>query len=162
MQSSRSLLILPLLPLATMAKLRFLHKLAYDQGETVGWPQLTRTVAAVYDNLPPTARAEASIFTGNYGEAGAIALYGRPYRLPQPLSGHNNYWLWGPGNQRDATVIALDSVTQLSHHFKHCRYDTTFHSLHNVKNDENGSQVWTCTGPRGAWSSFWPSLKNYG
>jgi hypothetical protein len=154
--------ILPLLPLATMAKLRFLHKLAYDQGETVGWPQLTRTVAAAYDALPPAQRRDASIFTGNYGEAGAIAYYGRAYDLPQPLSGHNNYWLWGPGRQSDATVIALDSVGQLSRHFAHCRYDTSFHSPLNVNNDENGSQVWTCTGPSGPWSSFWLSLKNYG
>jgi hypothetical protein len=155
-------LILPLLPLATMAKLRFLHKLAYDQGETVGWPQLTRTVATVYDALPQTKRRTTSIFTGNYGEASAITHYGRQYGLPQPLSGHNNYWLWGPGKQPDTTVIALDSVGQLSHHFKSCHYDTTFHSPHNVNNDENGSQVWTCTGPRAPWSSFWPSLKNYG
>ena len=155
-------LILPLLPLATMAKLRFLHKLAYDQGETVGWPALTRTVATVYDALPPAQRRTTSIFTGNYGEAGAIALYGAGYNLPEPLSGHNNYWLWGPGQQPDATVIAFGSVAQLSHHFANCRYDTTFHSPLNVNNDENGSQIWICTGPNGPWSSFWASLKNYG
>lgn len=27
---------------------------------------------------------------------------------------------------------------------------------------ENGTQLWTCTGPDGPWSSFWASLKNYG
>ncbi len=155
-------LILPLLPLATMAKLRFLHKLAYDQGETVGWPQLTNSVARVYDALPASRRRATSIFTGNYGEAGAIALYGPADRLPQPLSGHNSYWLWGPGKAGDATVIALDSVGQLAPHFGRCRYDTTFHSPHDVDNDENSSQIWTCTQPRGPWSSFWRSLKHYG
>jgi 4-amino-4-deoxy-L-arabinose transferase-like glycosyltransferase len=154
--------VLPLLPLATMAKLRFLHKLAYDQGETVGWPQLTRTVAAVYDALPPTQRRTTSIFTGNYGEAGAIAFYGAAYDLPPPLSGHNNYSVWGPGRQSDANVIAFDSVGQLSRHFKRCRYDTTFHSPLNVNNDENDSQIWTCTRPSGPWASFWATLKNYG
>lgn len=155
-------LVLPLLPLHTMAKLRFLHKLAYDQGETVGWPQLTRAVANVYDALPAKQRASAAVFTSNYGEAAAIALYGTSYHLPRPLSAHNSYWIWGPGNQSDATVIAFASVGQLSRHFAHCRYDTTFHSPLNVNNDENGSQVWTCTNPHGPWSSFWPSLKNYG
>ena len=153
--------ILPLLPLATMAKLRFLHKLAYDQGETVGWPALTRTVAGVYDALPPAQRARASIFTGNYGEAGAIALYGPTYHLPQPLSAHNNYWIWGPGKAGDATVIAVDSAGQLAPDFAHCRYDTTFRSPDNVNNDENGSDIYTCTGPYGPWRSFWPSLKNF-
>jgi hypothetical protein len=155
-------LVLPLLPLHTMAKLRFLHKLAYDQGETVGWPQLARTVAKVYDGLPPGQRASASIFTGNYGEAGAIAIYGTRYGLPQPLSGHNNYWLWGPGKASDATVIAFDSSGQLAPHFARCRYVATFHSPDNVNNDENGSQIDVCTGPRGPWSSFWASLKNFG
>jgi len=154
--------VLPLLPLHTMAKLRFLHKLAYDQGETVGWPALTRTVARVYDGLPAGQRAGASIFTGNYGEAGAIATYGPAYHLPKPLSGHNNYWLWGPGSAADSTVLAFDSVGQLAPHFAHCRYDATFHSPDNVNNDENGSQLWTCTGPTGPWSSFWRSVKNYG
>jgi len=155
-------LVLPLLPLATMAKLRFLHKLAYDQGETVGWPQLTRTVAEVYRALPPAQRRGTSIFTGNYGEAGAIAFYGPAYDLPQPLSGHNSYSVWGPGRQSDTTVIAFDAIGQLSRHFKRCRYDTTFHSPFNVNNDENGSQIWTCTDPSGPWSSFWPALQNYG
>jgi 4-amino-4-deoxy-L-arabinose transferase-like glycosyltransferase len=155
-------LVLPLLSLHAMSKLRFLHKLAYDQGETVGWPQLASTVADVYDALPPRERRSASIFTGNYGEAGAIAIYGPAHHLPPPLSGHNNYWLWGPGRASDSTVIAFGSVSQLSPHFARCRYDTTFHSPDNVNNDENGTQLWTCTGPHGPWSSFWGALKNYG
>ena len=155
-------LILPLLPIATMAKLRFLHKLAYDQGETVGWPQLTRAVALVYDARSPASRRGASIFTGNYGEAGAIAFYGPAYRLPAPLSGDNNYWLWGPGKQSDTTVIAFGSVAQLEPHFTRCRYNATFHSPFNVNNDENGTQIWTCTGPRGPWRTFWTALRYYG
>jgi hypothetical protein len=119
-------------------------------------------VADVYDALPAKQRESAAVFTSNYGEAGAIALYGARYHLPAPLSGHNNYWLWGPGHQPDTTVIAFDSVSQLSRHFKHCRFDTTFHSPLNVNNDENRSQIWTCTEPTGPWSSFWPALKNYG
>lgn len=155
-------LILPLLPLAMMAKLRFLHTLAYDQGETVGWPQLTRTVAGAYDALTPARRKTASIFTANYGEAGAIALYGGSEHLPKPLSGHNSYWVWGPGTASDTTVIAVDSVAQLAPHFRHCAYDTTFHSPLEVNNDENGSQIWTCTHSHGPWSSFWRTLKHYG
>lgn len=154
-------LILPLLPLATFAKLRFMHKLNYDQGETVGWPQLTQSVDRVYEALPARRRAGASIFTGNYGEAGAIAWYGPAYGLPTPLSGHNNYSLWGPGSASDATVIALGSVAQLQPHFARCTFDATFHSPLNVNNDENGVQIWTCTGPHGPWQSFWPALRHY-
>jgi hypothetical protein len=42
-----------------------------------------------------------------------------------------------------------------------CTFDTTFHSPLNVNNDENGVQIWTCTGPHGPWRSFWPALRHY-
>ena len=43
---------------------------------------------------PPTA-----IFTGYYGEAAALGVLGVGYHLPPVLSGHNAYWMWGPGRQ---------------------------------------------------------------
>jgi 4-amino-4-deoxy-L-arabinose transferase-like glycosyltransferase len=154
--------ILPVLPLSTFAQLRAVHTINYDLGETVGWPDLTQQVATVYDALPPAERRKASVFTSNYGEAGAIALYGPALGLPVPLSGHNTYWLWGPGAGDDQVVIAVGAVEQLRPHFAQCRYVATIHSPDDVNNDENGTPIGICTGPRGAWSSFWGSLRNYG
>jgi len=155
-------LVLPVLPLSTFARMSFLHKTSYDLGETVGWPQLTRQVADVYDALPGNQRGDASIFTSNYGEAGALAIYGPASGLPQPLSGHNTYWLWGPAGAPDRVVVAVGSVDQLRPHFARCRRDSTFHSPDDVDNDENGTAIWICTGPRGAWASFWSDLRHYG
>jgi hypothetical protein len=153
--------VLPILPVATMARMPFLHKLNYDLGETIGWPQLTRSVAEVYATLSPNQRIRTSIFTENYGEAGAISHYGSSFGLPVALSGHNNFSFWGPGNAPDSTVIAVGSVDSLRPDFGHCAYDRTFHSPHGVTNDENGVQVWTCTDPRGPWSNFWGSLRHF-
>ncbi len=154
--------VLPVLPLSTFARFAFFHKTSYDLGETVGWPQLTGQVAKVYGDLPGPERRSASIFTANYGEAGAIGLYGGAYGLPAPLSGHNNYWLWGPGRASDQVVIAVGSADQLRPHFASCRYASTFHSPDDVDNDENGTVLSICTGPKGTWSSLWGSLRNYG
>lgn len=154
--------VLPVLPLATFARMPFLHRTSYDLGETVGWPQLTRQVADVFDALPGAQRAEAAVFTANYGEAGALAVYGPAYGLPQPISGHNTFWLWGPAGAPDRVVVAVGGVDRLRPHFTHCRRAATIHSPDNVDNDENGTGVWTCTGPRGAWSSFWTDLRHYG
>jgi 4-amino-4-deoxy-L-arabinose transferase-like glycosyltransferase len=154
--------VLPVLPLATFARIPALHKTSYDLGETVGWPQFARQVAAVYDDVPAQGRSGASIFTANYGEAGALALYGHRFGLPTPLSGHNTYWLWGPGGAPDRVVIAVGSVDALRSHFASCRSDTTIHMPDDVDNDERGTAVWTCTGPRGPWSSFWGALRHYG
>ena len=63
-----------------------------DVGETIGWPDLVRTVAAVRHRLPRTA--PVVILTENYGEAGAIDRYGPPRGLPHAYSGHNAYGTW--------------------------------------------------------------------
>ncbi|MGH2496341.1 MAG: ArnT family glycosyltransferase, partial [Ktedonobacteraceae bacterium] len=72
-----------------------------------GWDTMTATVARVYHSLPQDEQAQACIFTENYGEAGAIDFYGPQYHLPQAISGHNTYYLWGPGNCTGAVVISI-------------------------------------------------------
>src|SRR6185437_1312425 len=47
-----------------------------DLREEVGWPELVQTVAKIRDSLPAEERARLGILAGNYGEAGAIDLYG--------------------------------------------------------------------------------------
>jgi len=54
-------------------------------------------VEQVTAGLPPDQRAQACVLTENYGEAGALSLLAAPGRLPPIISGHNNYYLWGPG-----------------------------------------------------------------
>lgn len=62
-----------------------------------GWRELVDTVGRVADRLPPAERARAVVLLRNYGEAGAVEFLGKPRGLPRAISGHNNYWLWGPG-----------------------------------------------------------------
>ena len=45
-------------------------------------------------------------FTADYGEAGAIDVFGPSMGLPQAVSGHNTMWWWGPGNPHATTVVA--------------------------------------------------------
>jgi hypothetical protein len=45
--------------------------------------------------------------TNNYGEAGAINFYGPGDGIPRALSGHNQYWLWGPGGYDGSIVIRV-------------------------------------------------------
>jgi hypothetical protein len=73
-----------------------------------GWHEMTRKVAQVYHSLPATDRAKACIVTRNYGEAGAIEYYGEKYHLPlPPVSGHLQYYIWGPGRFSGEVVIAV-------------------------------------------------------
>jgi dolichyl-phosphate-mannose-protein mannosyltransferase len=74
-----------------------------------GWKELTENVAVVYGTLTDEERREAAIYASNYGEAGAIELFGPEAHLPVPISGHNNYWLWGPRGASGRVVILVGS-----------------------------------------------------
>ena len=76
-------------------------------GDMFGWPEMVETVAKVYNNLPPEERAKAAIAAKNYGEAGAIDFFGSRYGLPKAISGHQNYYLWGPRNYTGEVLILL-------------------------------------------------------
>jgi 4-amino-4-deoxy-L-arabinose transferase-like glycosyltransferase len=72
-----------------------------------GWEEMVATVARVYNSLPPEIRARTAIFGQNYGQAGAIDLFGPKYGLPPAISGHQNYFLWGPRNYTGESVIVM-------------------------------------------------------
>ena len=70
-----------------------------------GWEELVAAVRRAADRLSPVDRARAVVFAGNYGEAGAVEVLGRG--LPPVISGHNSYWLWGPGALRPDDPILI-------------------------------------------------------
>lgn len=73
-----------------------------------GWPELVRQVADIYNSLPPEDRAKTGIYAGNYGEAGAINLFGPQYGLPRAYSRHQNHWFWGPPAEHYENLIVLE------------------------------------------------------
>ena len=47
---------------------------------------------------------------GYYAEAATLTVYGAADHLPPVLSGHNAYWMWGPGRASDRTVLVVDAL----------------------------------------------------
>lgn len=76
-------------------------------GDRFGWTELATSVERVYAALSPEQKAQACVWTPNYGEASALLLLGSRGSLPPVISGHNNYFLWGPGNSSCKVVIAV-------------------------------------------------------
>lgn len=72
-----------------------------------GWDELTEAVRQAYQKLSEEEKKSAIIFGQNYGQAGAVAVLGKKYNLPRAVSGHNNYFLWGPGTDSISTVIII-------------------------------------------------------
>jgi hypothetical protein len=77
-----------------------------------GWEQQVALIAQVYHSLPPDEQREACIFTGNYGEAGALMQFGGRYHLPPPISGHNAFYIWGPDGCNGQVVITINIPPQ--------------------------------------------------
>jgi 4-amino-4-deoxy-L-arabinose transferase-like glycosyltransferase len=130
-----------------------------DVGETIGWPEFARTIARVQRSLPPGERA--IVLTGNYGEAGAIDRYGPDLGLGPAYSGHNAYGDWGPPPDGAAPVIAVGLGDDLTH-LRACSDVTRIDNAEDVDNDERGTRVYLCSGPRRPWSEEWPALKHLG
>jgi Dolichyl-phosphate-mannose-protein mannosyltransferase len=71
-----------------------------------GWREMAKKIAAVYWSLPPRDRSHAAFYGNNYGEAAAIDVFGAQLGLPPAISGHNNYYIWGPrGNDGSVLII---------------------------------------------------------
>ena len=68
--------------------------------EMVGWQDLTAQVARIYQSIPENEKPRTVILAGNYGEAGALDLYGAEYGLPRIISGANSLWYRGYGEPR--------------------------------------------------------------
>ncbi len=142
-----------------------LQKINYNLGEEVGWPELVRTVAGVYDSLPASERATTAIVTGNYGEAGAVDRYGPALGLPPAYSGHNNYWWWGPppAGATTAIVIGLDADgAWLRRYWASVTLAGRVRNAAGVDNDEEGMPVWLCRGLKRPWRVIWPDFRQYG
>jgi len=91
-------------PAIETSKLGPLPQIFADQ---FGWEEMTATVARVYQGLPPDIRVRTAIFGQNYGQAGAIDLFGPKYGLPPAISGFQNYFFWGPRHYTGESVIVM-------------------------------------------------------
>ena len=133
--------------------------------EKIGWPELVAAVAGIYNALPPEQRSQTAIITGNYGEAGAIDLYGPALGLPQAISGINSYWERGYGDPPPTTLIVLGfEQGWASILFDGCKPVGQITNPYNVMNEETRSHktILLCGGPRQPWPETWARIRGYG
>jgi 4-amino-4-deoxy-L-arabinose transferase-like glycosyltransferase len=83
--------------------------LPQDWADMQGWPELAAAVAGVYRALPEDQRAKAAILADNYGEAAALDFFGPALGLPPVISGHNQYFLWGPRGYDGSVLIDVNA-----------------------------------------------------
>ena len=121
------------------------------------WPALSRLDTALVRGPAHPPRSSPVL-----REAATLDVLAADDHLPPVLSGHNAYWMWGPGTASDRTVLAVDALGQLRPYFASCRLLATHNPPYQVRNDWTGLQIGVCTGPVAGWRTLWPHLKHYG
>jgi len=136
-----------------------------DLREEIGWPELVQTVAHLRDSLPGQDREHLGILAGNYGEAGAINLYGPDYHLPQAISGINSFWQRGYGDPPPQTLIVVGlSRSFVDRNFGSCELAAHTWNRFNVENEETSDhpEIFVCRGLKQSWPEFWKDFRYYG
>jgi 4-amino-4-deoxy-L-arabinose transferase-like glycosyltransferase len=130
--------------------------------EMIGWPDLAQQVATIYAALPETKKARTAILAGNYGEAGALDLYGEAYGLPPVISGANSLWARGYGDPEPKTVIVVGLERQYAVQlFKECESVGRVSNRYDVKNEETSfhTSLFVCGQPRLPWPQMWSNMQ---
>jgi hypothetical protein len=123
-----------------------------------GWGTIVERVAEVEETLSPRERAQAAIFTQNFGEAAAIDVLGDG-RLPV-ISGHNNYYLWGPHGKHAIFIIVGGRKSDYDRAFRDVRQVATIDNPY-ARSDQIGVRIFIARGLRPGPIPFWHTVRHY-
>ena len=158
------LLVIPVAPIGS--RIWKITSSVHDQfREEIGWPELTQNVARIYFSLPPEGRAHTGILTGNYGEGGALNLYGPALGLPHAMSLTNSFWYRGYDPREPQTVIVtgfdLDEGRKL---FESCEVVAKNTNPYGVVNEESRdhADILLCRNLLMPWPAYWARFRRYG
>jgi hypothetical protein len=159
-----ALLVLPVAPIGS--PIWKITSKMYDQfREETGWPELAQAVAGVYRSLSPEERTHAGILAGNYGEAGALNLYGPALGLPHTMALTNSFWYRGYGPGRPQTVILagfdLEEGKKL---YSSCEIAAKNANPYGIENEESRDHpdILLCRNLRMPWSEYWEHSRRFG
>jgi len=126
-----------------------------------GWAEIVEKTAEAWQKIPPADRHDCAIFAQDYGQAGAIDFLGPQFGLPQSLSGHQSWWLWGPrGYSGNCLIVLDDNRESLEQLFEQVEYQGK--SAPNRYALENELSVYICHGAKfGTLAQLWPQLKKW-
>ncbi|MGB8491624.1 MAG: glycosyltransferase family 39 protein [Bacteroidales bacterium] len=131
-----------------------IHTLPQDYADMLGWEELTEVTAKAWSMVPD--KKSAFIYCENYGEAGAIAVIGKKYGLPQPVSFNESFRYWIPRKfDPDITTMVYindvpgEDVKQLFSRI------TMIGGITDPDAREYGTSVYLCQDPVDSFNKFW-------
>lgn len=129
--------------------------------DRIGWHELAADVAQVYHALPENEKQNAVIISTNYGEAGALELYGPEFGLPPVFATHNSFHSWGPPSDSVRTYIGIMiDIEDVRPRFDSVQEAKVFHCPDCTRPQQN-IPVYILRGPKFSIEKAWPDFKNY-
>jgi hypothetical protein len=126
-----------------------------------GWPELAALVGKAYAALSPEDQARAVFLGNNYGVTSAIAFFGPAWHLPPAISGHNNFYLWGPLGHDGSVLIRLGGSREgLLKAYASVEAAGVFQAQWAMPY-EIGHTLWVCRGRRVPLQEAWPTFRHY-
>jgi Dolichyl-phosphate-mannose-protein mannosyltransferase len=126
--------------------------------DMLDWRQKADLLAAAWYSLPQAERAQAAIYTENYGDASAVNVY-RP-DVPEAISSHQNYFYWGPRTYTGSVMIVFGESRKT--------LETDFDSVVEFAQDTNPDiepyergPIFICRGLHENLQQRWPKMKNW-
>jgi Dolichyl-phosphate-mannose-protein mannosyltransferase len=154
---------LPVAPIGS-SLFRLADKVNVTFRDEIGWQEFVGTLASVRDSLPAENRAQLGILVENYGEVGAVNLYGPAHGLPRAISGVNSSWERGYGDPAPKTVIIVGFSREfLETNFSSCRLVAQVTNSYGVVNEETTERkdIFLCGPPKQGWPLFWQNFQYY-
>lgn len=148
------------IPLPKTEKSHELSPLPQYYADSFGWEEMVAAVAKAYNSLPAEERAKAAIFANNFGEGGAVDLFGPKYGLPKAIGNQQNYFLWGPRGYTGEVIIVLgDRYEVLKDKCREVQVAAELH--HPYAEPWENKPVLVCKGLKWDLREIWPKMKHY-
>jgi hypothetical protein len=126
-----------------------------------GWEDRVKIVANYFHSLSPEEQKVTAIGASDYGQAGAVDLFGAKYGLPKSISSSNNYWIWGPREYHGESIILMNEDSPE-------KYEDLCRSLTLVARPsdpysrlDSNRPVYHCRGMKTDLQTLWPTLKGW-
>lgn len=138
-----------------------LNELPQIFADMYGWEQRVKIVADYFHSLPPEEQRVTAIAAPDYGQAGAVDLFGPKYGLPKSISANNNYWIWGPREYHGESIILMNEDSPEKYAAR-CRSLTLVaHPSDPYSRLDSNRPIYHCRGLKPDLQSLWPTLKGW-
>ena len=131
-----------------------IHSLPQDYADMLGWEELTSIANKAYQMVPD--KKACFIYCENYGQAGAITVIGKKYKLPEAVCFNESFRYWIPEkfNPDPTSFIYINDKLGKDVNKLFSKI-TNVGSISNPDAREFGTTVYLCQDPVLSFNHFW-------